>query len=165
MAPSPLALRQLYRTSSHPLKRPFSNVSSLQNIRSFSPLVLKAGCRFFNSTTPKSTQVPPTPPAPSPPSPPNPNEKGKQRSRHASWYSDTLPNMIPIAILSFVVYELLELTRLEFVREHQTVEHLAKVEQLTNEIKALQQQITSTSESQQVAIQESPTAKSWWRIF
>jgi hypothetical protein len=28
----------------------------------------------------------------------------KQRSRHASWYSDILPNMIPIALLGFAVY-------------------------------------------------------------
>jgi hypothetical protein len=28
----------------------------------------------------------------------------KQRSRHASWYSDILPSMIPISLLGFVVY-------------------------------------------------------------
>lgn len=28
----------------------------------------------------------------------------KERSRHAQWYSDTLPGMLPIALIAFTVY-------------------------------------------------------------
>ena len=28
----------------------------------------------------------------------------KERSRHATWYTDTLPHMVPIALLGFIVY-------------------------------------------------------------
>jgi hypothetical protein len=35
---------------------------------------------------------------------PNPSQGNKQRSRHAAWYSDILPSMVPVALLGFVIY-------------------------------------------------------------
>jgi hypothetical protein len=84
-----------------------------------------------------------------------PTQTPKQRSRHASWYSELLPGMVPIALVGFVVYgvslpllylfcqsqhrvfgQVLEITRITLSREKQSVDHVARIEQLEREITA-----------------------------
>lgn len=64
------------------------------------------------SDSPNTTRA--APPPPPPPVPENAessrggssssNEKQKQKSAHAQWYADTVPAMIPVALLGSAVY-------------------------------------------------------------
>ncbi|KAG8822827.1 hypothetical protein FRC19_005162 [Serendipita sp. 401] len=170
MAPSPIRL--LNGTSSRRLLRPpYTPQTSITSCSIWRFQLAEPRCRLFNSSVVRS-QIPSSPPPPPPSTPPSASkgdEKEKQRSRHASWYSDTLPQMIPIALLGFVVYELLEIARLSLVREHQTMEHIAQIKQKIEELDALKRKIESEMASQAVAQDNRPgvpaTPRSWWRPF
>lgn len=91
----------------------------------------------------------------------------KERSRHATWYTDTFPHMVPIALLGFIVYGALEITRTYLARERQSVEHLKRIAQLEEEILSYQERLKIASPTTQGSsnnVAESPnTQKSrWW---
>ncbi|KIM27584.1 hypothetical protein M408DRAFT_167251 [Serendipita vermifera MAFF 305830] len=92
----------------------------------------------------------------------------KERSRHASWYSDTLPSMIPISLLGFTIYGLLELTRLHLAREKQLLEHVAKIDRLQTEIDELTTALQAQKAmpvTQTPSIHSEKQSKSFWKLW
>ncbi|TFK99100.1 hypothetical protein BDV98DRAFT_474072, partial [Pterulicium gracile] len=69
-----------------------------------------------------------------PPAPP----KQKTKSAHASWYSDIVPAMVPIALLGSAVYLALQLTQSSLLHEKYLDEARTKVTQLEAQIEKLQ---------------------------
>ncbi|EJD01048.1 uncharacterized protein FOMMEDRAFT_48005, partial [Fomitiporia mediterranea MF3/22] len=57
---------------------------------------------------------------------------------HAQWYSNTVPAMIPIALLGSAVYIGLQLVRTKLATEKYLDEANARIAQLEEEIKRLQ---------------------------
>ncbi|KAF8631238.1 hypothetical protein AX15_002567 [Amanita polypyramis BW_CC] len=92
-----------------------------------------------------------------------PHGPGEQKSRHALWYSDTLPAMMPIFLLGSAVYLGLQLTHLQISHEKYLEEANKHIKQLESEIQILQakrDEKVLSSESKQ------PTKASgwwWWR--
>ncbi|PVG04152.1 hypothetical protein CPB86DRAFT_778403 [Serendipita vermifera] len=95
----------------------------------------------------------------------NSSQANKQRSRHATWYSEILPSMVPIALLGFVVYGSLEVTRLYLAREKQSLDHIARIEQLEKEILVLQTKGDTPKPQDKNSISENRSSKPWKWLF
>ncbi|PFH52515.1 hypothetical protein AMATHDRAFT_139536 [Amanita thiersii Skay4041] len=84
-------------------------------------------------------------------------------SRHAQWYSDIFPAMVPIFLLGSAVYLGLQLTHLKLSHEKTMEEAATRVKQLEAEIEALQakyadQNKNTFSETKNA----SPKPSRWW---
>ncbi|KAH9482850.1 hypothetical protein JR316_0004950 [Psilocybe cubensis] len=85
------------------------------------------------------------------------------KSRHGSFYSDTLPAMIPVFLLGSAVFLGLQLTQLKLSHEKFIDEATARVAELEAEIEALQQQRASETQTSSQAEPEAPTSRwRWW---
>lgn len=82
-------------------------------------------------------------------------------SKHAEWYRDIVPGMIPIALLGSAVYLGLQLSRAKLSHEKQVVEAQERVAQLEARLKHLESEIGNVSVEKLAPTQES-TKKFWW---
>ncbi|KAI5118557.1 hypothetical protein M0805_002937 [Coniferiporia weirii] len=95
--------------------------------------------------------------------------KTAQRSPHAQWYSDTLPAMIPVALLGSAVYIGLKLLQTKLATEKHLEEANARIRQLEEEVGTLLlEQERQDSASMPNAprdghgLDAKPTPSRWW---
>ncbi|KAI0003000.1 hypothetical protein BJV74DRAFT_764888 [Russula compacta] len=87
----------------------------------------------------------------------------RRPSRHAQFYSDLVPAMIPVALLGSAVYMGLQLLQTYLSHEKYLDETQARVEQLEREIDALILERGSTSPLHAVAAKEPADVEGWFR--
>ncbi|KAH9844039.1 uncharacterized protein C8Q71DRAFT_731004, partial [Rhodofomes roseus] len=88
----------------------------------------------------------------------------KSPSRHAQFYSDLIPGMIPVALLGSAVYLALRLAQAHLSHEKFLEEAHARVNALEEEIEALRNaQVTTTESSAQAGPSGGSASTSrWW---
>jgi len=81
-------------------------------------------------------------------------------SRHAQFYSDLVPAMIPVALLGSAVYMGLQLLQTNLLHEKYLDEARARIEELEREIDALVLERSNTSPLPEIA---TTNTRSWFR--
>jgi len=76
------------------------------------------------------------------------------KSRHAQWYSDMVPGMLPIALIGSTVYMTLQLVRTNLSHEQYLEDARARVQELETKLEKLQQE--------KVAEPSPQTVKRFW---
>jgi len=83
--------------------------------------------------------------------------QGSVKSRHAQWYSDIVPGMIPIALIGSTVYVALQLVRTNLSHERYLEEARAKVKALEERLNGLEMKADSNRQ-----ISPNSSSKKWW---
>ncbi|KAJ3575164.1 hypothetical protein NP233_g1267 [Leucocoprinus birnbaumii] len=84
------------------------------------------------------------------------------RSRHAQWYSDIAPAMIPVFLLGTAVYLGLELTQLKLAHEKYMDESTRRIEELEAEVASLREKRLAQAPDSPQQAPSSPKKRSWW---
>ncbi|KAF9452054.1 hypothetical protein P691DRAFT_698073 [Macrolepiota fuliginosa MF-IS2] len=87
------------------------------------------------------------------------------RSRHAQWYSDMVPSMIPVFLLGSAIYLGLELTQLKLAHEKYMDESATRIQELEAEIAGLREKRLNRAQVPTIppTLEQAPSKKrSWW---
>ncbi|KAH8113364.1 hypothetical protein DFH11DRAFT_1775017 [Phellopilus nigrolimitatus] len=88
---------------------------------------------------------------------------GPERSAHAHWYTNTVPAMIPVALLGSAVYIGLQLLQTKLATEKYLDEANKRIKQLETELQELQQEQELRSNSSQLVKSADSVSRWWWR--
>jgi len=83
--------------------------------------------------------------------------QGSAKSRHAQWYSDMVPGMIPIALIGSTVYMALQLVRTNLSHEQYLEEARVKVKALEERFNELEMKADNHRQ-----IPSNSSSKKWW---
>ncbi|KIO34038.1 hypothetical protein M407DRAFT_240878 [Tulasnella calospora MUT 4182] len=86
----------------------------------------------------------------------------KEKSAHASWYSTTVPAMLPVAVLAYAVYMGLKLAREDLAHEKYKIEAEERIAELEREVQDWQARKTRETGGASGKVDSQRSGGRWW---